>query len=76
MWRICGPPSTGWQIHLHEKAARNQGTRDALPSRVIGNAARLCRRGRHRDDRKGWLLRTSPGHNAMVLTEQRTSLSS
>jgi len=28
------------------------------------------------DDRKGWLLRTSSGHNATVLTERRTSLSS
>jgi integrase len=39
------PNGTGWQIHLHEKG---EGAQDALPSRVIGNAARLCCRGQHR----------------------------
>jgi hypothetical protein len=44
------PNGSGWQIYLHE---RRQGTQDALPSHVIGNAARLCCRGRHRRGSQG-----------------------
>jgi hypothetical protein len=45
------PNGTGWQIHLARE--RRQGTQDALPSRVIGNAARLCCRRGHRRRSQG-----------------------
>jgi site-specific recombinase XerD len=61
------PKGVGWQIRLHEKG----GMDHAMPCHhslaemlhayidVAGIA----------EDRKGWLFRTSPGHNATVLTK-------
>jgi site-specific recombinase XerD len=58
----------GWQIQLHEKG----GKQHAMPChhalaealRAYIDAAGIV------EDRKGFLFRTSPGHNATVLTEQ------
>jgi site-specific recombinase XerD len=62
------PKGAGWQIQLHEKG----GKRHAMPChhalaealRAYIDAAGIV------EDRKGWLFRTSPRHNATVLTEQ------
>jgi site-specific recombinase XerD len=62
------PAGTGWQIHLHEKGGKEHkmpcyhALSEMLHAYVA--AAGIA------DDRKGWLIRTSPGHNAAVLTEQ------
>jgi site-specific recombinase XerD len=62
------PAGTGWQIHLHEKGGKehkmpcHHALSEMLHAYVT--AAGIT------DDRKGWLFRTSPGHNATVLTEQ------
>jgi integrase len=62
------PAGTGWQIHLHEKGGKehkmpcHHALSEMLHAYVA--AAGIA------DDRKGWLFRTSPGHNAAVLTEQ------
>jgi site-specific recombinase XerD len=62
------PAGTGWQIHLHEKGGKehkmpcHHALSEMLQAYVA--AAGIA------DDRKGWLFRTSPGHNATVLTEQ------
>ena len=58
----------GWQIQPHEKG----GKQHAMPChhalaealRAYIDAAGIA------EDRKGWLFRTSPGHNAAALTEQ------
>jgi site-specific recombinase XerD len=62
------PQGAGWQVQLHEKG----GKQHAMPChhalaeqlRAYIDAAGIA------NDRKGFLFRTSPGHNAMVLTEQ------
>ena len=62
------PKGAGWQILLHEKG----GKEHAMPChhalaealRAYIDAAGIA------EDRKGWLFRTSPRHNATVLTEQ------
>ena len=62
------PQGAGWQIQLHEKG----GKEHAMPChhalaealRAYIDAAGIA------EDRKGWLFRTSPRHNATVLTEQ------
>ena len=59
------PKGAGWQVQLHEKG----GKQHAMPChhtlaemlRAYVDAAGIA------DDRKGWLFRTSPGHNAMAL---------
>ena len=61
------PKGAGWQVQLHEKG----GKQHAMPChhtlaemlRAYIDAAGIA------DDRKGWLFRTSPGHNAMVLAD-------
>jgi site-specific recombinase XerD len=59
---------TGWQLFLHEKGGKehkmpcHHALSEMLHAYVA--AAGIA------DDRKGWLFRTSPGHNATVLTEQ------
>jgi site-specific recombinase XerD len=58
----------GWQVRLHEKG----GKQHAMPChhalaealRAYIDAAGIA------EDRKGFLFRSSPGHNATVLTEQ------
>ena len=65
------PQGAGWQIRLHEKG----GKQHAMPChhalaealRAYIDAAGIA------EDRKGWLFRTSPRHNATVLTEQPMS---
>ena len=58
----------GWQILLHEKGGKehfmpcHHALAEAL--RAYIDAAGTA------EDRKGWLYRTSPRHNATVLTEQ------
>src|SRR6202163_4815566 len=62
------PRGAGWTIRLHEKG----GKQHAMPChhalaealRAYIDAAGIA------EDRKGWLFRTSPRHNATVLTEQ------
>jgi site-specific recombinase XerD len=62
------PQGTGWQIHLHEKGGKehkmpcHHALAEMLHAYVA--AAGIA------SDRKGWLFRTSPRHNAAVLTEQ------
>jgi integrase/recombinase XerD len=62
------PQDAGWQVHLHEKGDKqhivpcHHALAEAL--RVYIDAAGIG------EDRKGFLFRTSPGHNATVLTEQ------
>ena len=61
------PKGAGWQVQLHEKG----GKQHAMPChhtlaemlRAYIDAAGIA------DDRKGWLFRTSPGHNAMALAD-------
>jgi site-specific recombinase XerD len=62
------PKGSGWLIHLHEKG----GKQHAMPCHhslaealhVYIGAAGIA------EDRKGWLFRTSPRHNATMLTDQ------
>jgi site-specific recombinase XerD len=62
------PKGAGWQVQLHEKG----GKQHAMPChhvlaevlRTYVDAADIA------TDRKGWLFRTSPRHNAAVLTNQ------
>ena len=62
------PKGAGWQILLHEKGGKehtmpcHHALADTL--RAYIDAAGIA------EDRKGWLFRTSPRHNATVLTEQ------
>jgi site-specific recombinase XerD len=62
------PNGTGWQIHLHEKGGKEHKMpcHHALSEMLHAYVAVAG----IADDRKGWLFRTSPGHNATVLTEQ------
>jgi site-specific recombinase XerD len=65
------PQGAGWQVQLQEKG----GKQHAMPChhalaealRLYINAAGIA------EERKGWLFRTSPGHNATMLTEQSMS---
>ena len=62
------PKSSGWLIRLHEKG----GKQHAMPCHhslaealhIYISAAGIA------EDRKGWLFRTSPRHNATMLTDQ------
>ena len=62
------PRGAGWTIRLHEKGGKqhsmpcHHALAEAL--RAYIDAAGIV------EDRKGWLFRTSPGHNATVLTER------
>jgi site-specific recombinase XerD len=65
------PSGTGWQLHLHEKGGKDHKMpcHHALAEMLHAyvTAAGIA------EDRKGWLFRTSPRHNATVLTEQPMS---
>jgi site-specific recombinase XerD len=62
------PKGAGWEIRLHEKGGKHHvmpchhALAEALHAYI--DAAGIA------EDRKGFLFRTSPGHNAYVLTEQ------
>jgi len=62
------PHGTGWQLHLHEKGGKehkmpcHHALAEMLHAYIA--AAGIA------DDRKGWLFRTSPRHNAAVLSDQ------
>ena len=62
------PQGAGWQVQLHEKG----GKEHAMPCHhALAEALRLyINAAGIGEDRKGFLFRTSPGHNATVLTEQ------
>ena len=62
------PQGTGWQLHLHEKGGKEHKMpcHHALAEMLHAYIAA----GGIAEDRKGWLFRTSPRHNAAVLTEQ------
>jgi site-specific recombinase XerD len=65
------PKGAGWQIQLHEKGGKHHtmpchhALAEALHAYIA--AAEIG------DDRKGWLFRTSRGHNGSVLSEQPMS---
>ena len=62
------PQGAGWRIQLHEKG----GKQHAMPchhSLAEALHAYIAAAG-IAEDRKGFLFRTSPGHNGVVLTEQ------
>jgi site-specific recombinase XerD len=62
------PQGAGWRLRLHEKGGKHHAMpchhslAEALHAYIA--AAGIA------DDRTGWLFRTSPGHNATVLTDQ------
>jgi site-specific recombinase XerD len=62
------PKGAGWEIRLHQKGGKHHvmpchhALTEAL--RAYIDAAGIA------EDRKGFLFRTSPGHNGMALTEQ------
>jgi site-specific recombinase XerD len=62
------PKGAGWQIRLHEKGGKHHtmpchhALAEALHAYIA--AAEIG------EDRKGWLFRTSRGHNGSVLSEQ------
>src|SRR5271165_4855346 len=62
------PQGAGWRLLLHEKGGKehempcHHALAEALHAYIA--AAGIA------EDSKGWLFRTSPGHNATVLTEQ------
>jgi site-specific recombinase XerD len=59
---------TGWQLHLHEKGGKEHKMpcHHALAEMLHAYIAA----GGIAADRKGWLFRTSPRHNAAALSEQ------
>jgi integrase len=61
------PSGTGWQIHLHEKGGKEHRMpcHHALAEMLNAYIAAAA----IAEDRKGWLFRTSPRHNAAALTE-------
>jgi integrase len=62
------PQGAGWRLRLHEKGGKHHtmpchhALAEALHAYIA--AAGIA------EDRKGWLFRTSRGHNATVLSEQ------
>jgi site-specific recombinase XerD len=62
------PQGTGWQLHLHEKG----GKEHKMPCHhaLSGMLHAYIAATGIADDRKGWLFRTSPRHNAAVLSDQ------
>jgi integrase len=56
---------------LHEKGDNSTGCR--VPPRARRGVARLHRRGRIAEDRKGWLFRTARGHNWSALSDKSMS---
>jgi site-specific recombinase XerD len=62
------PQGAGWRVQLVEKG----GKQHAMPCHhALAEALRAyIEAAGIADDRKGFLFRTSPGHNATVLTEQ------
>jgi site-specific recombinase XerD len=62
------PKGSAWQLRLHEKGGKHHvmpchhALAESLHAYIA--AAGIA------EDRKGWLFRTSPRHNATVLTEQ------
>ena len=65
------PQGAGWQLRLHEKGGKqhampcHHALAEALHAYI--DAAGIA------EDRKGWLFRTSRGHNGTVLSEQPMS---
>jgi integrase len=57
------PHGAGWRLRLREKGGKHH----EMPCHhALAEALHAC----IAEDRKGWLFRTSPRHNATVLTEQ------
>jgi integrase len=65
------PQGAGWRIRLHEKGG-NQHTMPCHHALAEALHAYIAAAG-IADDRKGWLFRTSRGHNATVLSGQPMS---
>jgi hypothetical protein len=65
------PKGAGWQVQLHEKVGKQHAMpcHHALPETLRANidAAGIA------DNRKGWLFRTGPGHNAIALADSPMS---
>lgn len=62
------PKDSGWQICLHEKGGK-QHTMPCHHALAEALHAYIAKAG-IAEDRKGWLFRTSPGHNADALTSE------
>ena len=62
------PQGAGWRLRLHEKAGKHH-TMPCHHSLAEALHAYIAAAG-IAEDRKGWLFRTSRGHNATVLSEQ------
>jgi site-specific recombinase XerD len=62
------PKGAGWEIRLHEKGGKHH----VMPCHhALAEALRAYIDAAHiAEDRKGFLFRTSPGHNAAALTDQ------
>ena len=62
------PQGAGWQVQLHEKG----GKQHAIPCHhALAEALHLyIDAAGVAEEKKSWLFRTSPGHNATMLTEQ------
>jgi integrase len=62
------PQGVGWQLRLHEKGGKHH---TMLCHHALAEALRAYIAGAGiAEDRKGFLFRTSRGHNATVLSEQ------
>jgi hypothetical protein len=62
------PQGAGWRLRLHEKGGKHH-TMPCHHSLAEALHAYIAAAG-IAEDRKGWLFRTSRGHNATVLSEQ------
>jgi len=62
------PQGAGWRLRLHEKGGKHH----AMPCHhALAEALHACIAvAGIAEDRKGWLFRTSRGHNATALSEQ------
>jgi hypothetical protein len=65
-----GSPAARRGLAAPAARERRQASHHAVPSCARRGAARLYCRAGIAEDRKGWLFRTSRGHNATVLSEQ------
>lgn len=62
------PQGAGWEILLHEKGGKEHTM--ACHHELAALLHAYMTAAGIADDRKGWLFRTSPGHNATTLTDQ------
>ena len=63
------PQGAGWRLRLHEKGGKHH-TMPCHHALAEALHAYIAAAGIAAEDRKGWLFRTSRGHDATVLSEQ------